>query len=124
MKNNVLGIVLLLLLAGPLGLWAAPADSELFTEAESRFLNKNYTAALVGYDEFLQLYPSSDLLADVQYRRAVCLYQLGNYQQASDLLNDISLRYRWTRYINAVPLWQGLSLYRLSRFTPSLVSIN
>jgi len=124
MKNNGCFAVFLLLLAGPLSLWAAPADSELFAEAESRFLNNNYTAALVGYDEFLQLYPSSDLLADVQYRRAVCLYELGNYQQASDLLTDISLRYRWTRYIDAVPLWQGLSLYRLSRFTPSLVSIN
>jgi len=103
---------------------AAPAASELFTEAESRFLNKNYTAALVEYDEFLQMYPSSDLLADVQYRRAVCLYQLGNYQKASDLLSDISLRYRWTRYVDAVPLWQGLSWYRLSRFNPSLVSLN
>ncbi len=64
------------------------------------------------------------MIADVQYRRAVCLYQLGNYQQASDLLSDIALRYRWTRYIEAVPLWQGLSLYRLSRYTPSLVALN
>ncbi|MGA2614003.1 MAG: tetratricopeptide repeat protein [Spirochaetia bacterium] len=113
-----------IMLAGPVSLWAAPAAGELFTEAESRFLNKNYTAALVEYDEFLQLYSSSDLLADVQYRRAVCLYQLGNYQQASEVLSDVALRYRWTRYIDAVPLWQGLSQYRLSRFTPSLVSIN
>ncbi|HTP57391.1 MAG TPA: tetratricopeptide repeat protein, partial [Spirochaetia bacterium] len=116
--------VLFLALAAPMTLVAAPAASELFTEAESRFLNQNYTAALVEYDEFLQMYPSSDLLADVQYRRAVCLYQLGNYQKASDLLTDISLRYRWTRYIDAVPLWQGLSWYRLSRFTPSLVAVN
>jgi len=115
---------ILLLFLGPASLWAIPADSELFTEAESRFLNKSYTAALVQYDEFLQLYPSSDLLADVQYRRAVCLYQLGSYQAATDLLTDISLRYRWTRYLDAVPLWQGLSLYRLSRYTPSLVSLN
>ena len=117
-------LAVLVLLAGSVSLWAAPASGELFTEAESRFLNKNYTAALVGYDEFLQLYPSSDLAADVQYRRAVCLYQLGNYQQASSILSDVALRYRWTRYIEAVPLWQGLSLYKLSRFTPSLVSLN
>ncbi|MGO9410372.1 MAG: tetratricopeptide repeat protein [Spirochaetia bacterium] len=124
MKNKVRRAAVLILLAGPLSLWAAPAASEMFTEAESRFLNKNYTAALVDYDEFLQLYPSSDLIADVQYRRAVCLYQLGNYQQAWELLTDVSLRYRWTRYLEAVPLWQGLSLYKLSRFTPSLVSLN
>ncbi|MGA2765470.1 MAG: tetratricopeptide repeat protein [Spirochaetia bacterium] len=117
-------LAILVLLAGSVSLWAAPASGELFTEAESRFLDKNYTAALVGYDEFLQLYPSSDLAADVQYRRAVCLYQLGNYQQASSILSDVALRYRWTRYIEAVPLWQGLSLYKLSRFTPSLVSLN
>jgi TolA-binding protein len=124
MKNKALFAALLILCAGPALLWAAPAASELFTEAESRFLNQSYTAALVEYDEILQLYPSSDLIADVQYRRAVCLYQLGNYQQASDLLTDVSLRYRWTRFVSAVPLWQGLCLYRLSRFTPSLVSLN
>ena len=124
MKNKVCLAAVLVLVAGPLSLWATPTASEMFTEAESRFLNKNYTAALVEYDEFLQRYAASDLIADVQYRRAVCLYQLGNYQQASDLLNDIALRYRWTRFFEAVPLWQGLSLYRLSRFTPSLVAIN
>ncbi len=123
-STNMRLAAILILLAGPISLWAAPAAGALFTEAESRFLNKNYTAALVEYDEFLQLYPSSDLLADVQYRRAVCLYQLGNYQQASEVLADVALRFRWTRYINAVPLWQGLSQYKLSRFTPSLVSIN
>jgi len=105
-------------------LWAAPAAGELYTEAESRFLDGNYTSALVEYDEFLQQYPSSDLAADVQYRRAVCLYQLGNYKDASSLLAEISRRYRWTRYLEAVPLWQGLSLYRLSSYTPSLVNLN
>jgi len=114
----------LLLLAVSIPLGAAPAAGELFTEAESRFLDGNYTAALVGYDEFLQQYPSSDLAADAQYRRAVCLYQLGNYKDASSLLEDISRRYRWTRYLAAVPLWQGLSLYRLSSYTPSLVNLN
>jgi TolA-binding protein len=124
MEKKVFAAVFFVMLASPVLLRAQPAASELFTEAESRFLNNNYTAALVEYDEFLQMYPSSDLIADVQYRRAVCLYQLGNYQKASDLLTDISLRYRWTRYIEAVPLWQGLSLYRLSHYTPSLVSLN
>ncbi len=116
--------VSIVLLAASLPLWAAPAAGELYTEAESRFLARNYTAALVEYDEFLQQYPSSDLVADVQYRRAVCLYQLGNYTDASSLLSEISQRYRWTRYIEAVPLWQGLALYRLSNYTPSLVNLN
>ena len=116
--------VCLVLLAASIPLWAAPAAGELFTEAESRFLGKNYTAALVEYDEFLQQYPSSDLVADIQYRRAVCLYQLGNYTDASSLLDEISRRYRWTRYLDAVPLWQGLALYRLSKYTPSLVNLN
>ncbi|HVP19370.1 MAG TPA: tetratricopeptide repeat protein [Spirochaetia bacterium] len=123
-SSRMRALAIVVVLAAPVSLWASPPAVELYNEAESRFLGGNFTSALVGYNEFLQFYPSSDLTADVQYRRAVCLYELGNYQQASDLLSDIALRYRWTRYIGAVPLWQGLCLYRLSRYTPSLVSLN
>ncbi len=69
---SVVGLLLLLGSAGQVA--AAPAESDLFAEAESRYLGKNYAAALDSYDQFVAAYPLSERIADVQYRRAVCLY--------------------------------------------------
>ncbi|MGA2479822.1 MAG: hypothetical protein ABSG63_13810 [Spirochaetia bacterium] len=55
---------------------AAPAENDLYAEAESRYLGKNYTAALDAYEQFVADYPRSERIADVQYPRAVCLYRL------------------------------------------------
>ena len=96
---------------------AAPAENDLFAEAESRYLGKNYTAALETYDAFAAAYPLSERIADVQYRRAVCLYRLERYRDAVQLIGDIEVRYRTTRYFSFIPLWKGLSLYGLKSYS-------
>jgi TolA-binding protein len=115
----------ILLLAGaaqPLA--AAPAEGDLFSEAESRYLGKNYTAALEEYDAFLAAYPRSERVADVQYRRATCFYRLNRYRDSLQLIADIERRYRSTRYFAYVPLWKGLCLYALGSYSLSVESLD
>jgi TolA-binding protein len=117
-------ILCVLLAAGTVAsLSAAPAEGDLFAEAESRYLGKNYTAALESYDAFLAAYPLSERIADVQFRRAASMYRLGKYKDAVTLLEDIEKRYRSTRYFAYVPLWKGLSLYGLGSYARSVESL-
>jgi TolA-binding protein len=107
-----------LFLAGaPVSASAAPAEADLFSEAESRYLGRNFTAALEAYDTFLAAYPLSERVADVQYRRAVCMYRLARYKDAVTLTAEIERRYRSTRWFAWVPLWAGLSQYELGSYS-------
>lgn len=95
-------------------------EAELFTEAESRYGQQQYTFALALYDEFLRKYPISERVADVQYRRAVSLFRLDRHQEALDLLTLIQRRYRSTRFLDYVPFWQGVTLYHLGDYTRTI----
>ena len=75
----------LLFVGGSQSLSAAPVEGDFFSEAESRYLGKNYTAALESYDAFLAAYPLSERLPDVQYRRATCMYRLEGIVTRSSL---------------------------------------
>jgi TolA-binding protein len=117
-------VCLLFILGAPQLVSAAPAEADLFAEAESRYLGRNYTAALEAYDEYLGAYPLSERISDVQYRRAVCFYRLARYRDAVQLIGDIEIRYRSTRYFPYVPLWKGLSLYSLGSYSLSVDSLD
>jgi TolA-binding protein len=99
-------------------------ENDLFAEAESRYLGKNYAAALETYDAFAAAYPLSERIADVQYRRAVCLYRLERYRDAVQLIGDIEARFRTTRYYSFIPLWKGLSLYGLKSYSLCVDSLD
>jgi TolA-binding protein len=113
-----------LFVGGSQPLIAAPVEGDLFSEAESRYLGKNYTAALESYDAFLAAHPLSERLPDVQYRRATCMYRLGRHHDALQLIGDIEKRYRSTRYFAFLPLWKGLSLYELGSYSLSVESLD
>ncbi len=117
-------LCILLFVGGAQPVAAAPAESSMFAEAESRYLGKNYAAALEEYTAFLAAYPLSERVADVEYRRAVCLYRLARYGDAVRLIGGIEIRYRTTRYFAYVPLWKGLSLYALQSYALSVESLD
>jgi FimV-like protein len=113
------------LLIGPVSaLHAVSTEAELFSEAESRYLGKNYAAALEAYDGFLRALPLSERAADVQYRRAVCLFRLERYGEAVAQLEEVARRYGSTRYIAYVPFWKGLALYNLQSYSLSVASLD
>jgi len=58
-------LAVLLLLGSAVQLAAAPAENDLYAEAESRYLGKNYAAALDAYDRFVADFSLSERIADV-----------------------------------------------------------
>ena len=112
------------LLAVPLPAQAARSEADLFAEAESRYLGGTYTAALEAYEAFLDAYPRSSLVPDAHYRRAVALLRLERWQEASDSLREVETRWRATRWIDYVPLWQGIALYHLDSWSLALASLD
>jgi TolA-binding protein len=85
--------------------WAG--DRELFFEAEGRFRGGNYNAALDLYGRLISENQISKYVPDSQFRSAVCMYQLGRYDDAYNLFEKIRRRYPSTSYFNLVPFWQG-----------------
>jgi FimV-like protein len=120
----MIALILCLLLGGPVAADAAPSEAQLFSEAESRYLGKNYAAALEAYDGLLRAFPLSERAPDVQYRRAVCLYRLERWQDAVALLDEIARKYRSSRYIGYVPFWKGLALYNLQSWSLCVASLD
>jgi len=119
--------IILMLVAGcffltfivPMVAGAFSPESELFSEAESRFFSNNYAAALQTYDRFLKKFPLSDLVPDVYYRKALCLFRLGRYQEARELFVAVDKRYRTTRYIDYIPFWVGVCSFQLKDYRDS-----
>jgi TolA-binding protein len=112
------------LLAVPLPAHAARSEADLFAEAESRYLGGTYSAAIEAYDSFLEAYPRSSLVPDAHYRRSVALLRLERWQEASDALREVETRWRATRWIGYVPLWQGIALYHLGSWSLALASLD
>lgn len=111
--------ILILIMLIPFSLLAFTPESELFSEAESRYYSKNYAVAIELYDEFLKAFPLSDLVPDAQYRKAMCLFRLERYSASRTLFDAVERRYRATRYIDYVPFWKGVILYKLADFSGS-----
>jgi TolA-binding protein len=97
-------------------------ENELFSLAEGRYHAKSYSIAIETYDEFLKKFPLSDMVPDVQYRRAVCYYRLGRYQDALTLFKRIENRYRATRYLAYIPFWAGMIFYHLKDYSRAVSS--
>lgn len=112
------------LLAVPMPVHAARSEADLFAEAESRYLGGTYAAAIEAYDAFAEAYPRSSLVPDARYRRAVSLLRLERWQEASDALREVETRWRATRWIRFVPLWQGVALYHLGSWSLALASLD
>ncbi len=100
-------ILLILLLLSIFTISGYGAGSELFREAEGRYGSGNYYAAFDLYTRFITENRISPNVPDAQFKRAVCLYQLGRSEEAFDLFEKVRQKYTLTKYIDAVPFWQG-----------------
>jgi TolA-binding protein len=115
--------VFFLLLLTPL-VWSQVSEQELFTEAETRFRNKDYELALDRYDALLTRYPLSQYVPDAQFRKAVCVYRLGRVDEALSLFQRVENRYRSTRFIDFVPFWKGVILYEQQQYEKAVASLS
>lgn len=107
----------LLLLIAEIPVFGQTGDRFLYQSAEQRFRTGDYAVALERYEQFLREHPTSELVPDVQFRRAVTLYQLGRYQESADLFARVQTRYRSTRFLPYVPFYLGVSQFQLGQYS-------
>jgi TolA-binding protein len=99
-------------------------ERELYSQAQSRYLSNNYTAAYESFDELVRRYPLSDLVPDAQYWKAVCLFRLGSYDEAIELFSIVERRYRATRFIGFVPFWKGVAHFQKRSYIEALENLD
>ncbi|MBN2051197.1 MAG: tetratricopeptide repeat protein [Spirochaetales bacterium] len=102
-------------------LFAQESERDLFKEAENRFLSEDYVLAVKMYDEFLQRFPLSQYVPDIQFRKAVALYRIGRSEESLLLFQTIQQRYRSTRYFPLVHFWKGLIRFEAGAYDEALV---
>jgi TolA-binding protein len=103
---------LIIVILVPLCAYGFTQERELYSQAQSRYLSNNYTAAFETFDELVHRFPLSDLVPDAQYWKAVCLFRLGMLDDSLDLFDVVERRYRSTRFIELVPFWKGVALFQ------------
>jgi TolA-binding protein len=103
---------------------AQDQEKDLFSRAEARFDAGQYATALDLYNEFLASFPLSDEISDVQYRRAVSLTMLGQYDDALALLKRIETAYRATRFVRFLPYWTGIIMYHRKDYPKAIESFS
>ena len=108
----------------PLMLHGFTQERELYSQAQSRYLSNNYTAAYDSFDEIVRLYPLSDLVPDAQYWKAVCLFRLGKFDESIDLFEIVERRYRATRFIGFVPFWKGVAYFQKGSYIEALENLD
>ena len=90
-------------------LWAAEPEEELFEKGRNSYLEQQYGFALELFNDFEEYYPLSDYMPDLQYYRAVSLFQLGRNTEALNAFAGIKSKYRTTAYLPIVDFWEGMS---------------
>lgn len=91
-------------------------DRELFREAEARFRNQNYVTALDLYERFITEEQISPDIPDAWFKKAVCLYQLGRFNDSLTAFNKVAQSYPSTNYIELVPFWKGRILFNRKEY--------
>src|SRR6056297_520329 len=105
-------------------LYPLQSERDLFREAENRFLGGDYVLALSLYNRFLEEYPLSEFVPDIQFRRALSLYRTGHTEEAFALLLRIEQRYRSSRYFPLVPFWKGVIRYEGGNYPEAVEFFN
>ncbi|MBK9307438.1 MAG: tol-pal system protein YbgF [Nitrospira sp.] len=92
-------IVMLLLLLTPASLsFGAPTQRQdsirqLYDRVMDEFKHRDYTAAMAGFQFFLELHGQSSLAANAQYWIGECQYRTGRYRDALKSFYDVVSNY-------------------------------
>lgn len=122
-KKKILLLFLLFCIFSLVAVHADSAERRLFLEAEGRFVAQEYGFAYQRYTEFVNTYPRSELVPDVQFRRAQCLYRVGQLSEALSLFERVSIRFSSTKYRLYIPFWIGIIHHDLGSYEKSIASL-
>jgi tol-pal system protein YbgF len=112
LRSVLLASVLLSNLAVASDLYATPpqppdASRRLYDRVMEEFRHKDYTAALAGFQFFLELHGQSALSANAQYWMGECHYRLGHFKDALGAFYNVISYYPLSQKLAASTLKIG-----------------
>lgn len=108
------GLLMILFLAAS-GLWAQNQDRDLFTEAENRFSQKAWEAALERYSRLLQDFPLSVFAGEAVFRSGLSNLQLTRWDEALRQFSTAAQRWPDAAFAPEIPYWQAVTQLEAGR---------
>lgn len=72
---------------------AAPAPEQVFQMAYGDYVKGRYNLAIIGFKDFLEKYPNSDLADDAQYWIGESYYSLRDFKAAKSYFEEVKKKY-------------------------------
>ena len=96
-------------------------DDRLFHAAHNDYLEGQYSLAIMGFEEYLRLYPEGVRAAEVQYWLAESWFSQENFKSAVEEFDKLIKAYPRSRWISPALYKKALSLNREERLAEALV---
>ncbi|MBI3092155.1 MAG: tol-pal system protein YbgF [Candidatus Tectomicrobia bacterium] len=96
---------------------------ELYEHAYSNFMERNYEAAIRGFQAFVERYPGSDLADNAQYWVGESNLLLQRYEQASVAFQLVLEKFPKGNKLPDALYKKGFSLFHLGRFDAALTEL-
>lgn len=94
-----------------------PDPDTLYQSAYSAYMGGQYQIATQAFQQYLQLYPTSDRASNAQFYMGECDYSQGNYAQAIQAYNRCIEQYPDGNKVQAAQLKKGLAYLALGQTT-------
>jgi tol-pal system protein YbgF len=102
---------------------SASAEQSAYTQAFDALKASNYTAAITGFQSFLQTYPASPIAENAQYWLGEAHYAKGEYDQAAAAFRTVGERWPNSRKSPDALLKLGFSQIELKRPSEARVTL-
>ena len=103
--------------------WILPRekDDRLFHAAHNDYLKGQYSLAIMGFEEYLRLYPEGLRATEAQYWLAESCFSQGNFKSAVEEFDKLLKTYPRSRWLSPALYKKALSLAREKRPAEALV---
>lgn len=93
-----------------------PIDyTKLYDTAYEDYQRQNYSLARNGFEEYLRLFPETDLADNAQYWIGECYYAEGKYEEAANAFKSVITRYPTGNKVPRAMLKAGHALLQMGR---------
>lgn len=118
LRPKITSLILLLIVTSTSLSFAAPTQRQdstrrLYDRVMDEFKHRDYTAAMAGFQLFLELHGQSSLAANAQYWIGECQYRTGRYRDALKSFYDVVSNYPLSPKLPASTLKLGQTYVKL-----------
>ena len=89
--------------------------TRLYDTAYDDYQRQNYSLARTGFEEYLRLFPETDLADNAQYWIGECYYAEAKYQEAADAFTQVITKYPSGNKVPRAMLKAGLALVQMDK---------